>query len=280
MKEMNGAFARGFLKATEPFVFGTRPWTLALLTLVTLFMGWQASQLRPDTSFEKQLPLEHEYIKVFKQYQQDFGGANLVLVAIVQKQGSIYEPAFMETLRKATDEVFFLPGIDRSRVSSLFTPDVRFIEVVEGGFSGGNVIPSDFTPTPAMLERVRNNVAKSTVVGRLVANDHSAAMVFGELLEIDPLTGEKLDYVRASNLLEDLRGRFTNPDQYEYRLKADHPPFQAGEVVAHGFRSITRLSAERFYVQKVGADGLAQVAVLDGSELEASTVANPDYNPN
>jgi predicted RND superfamily exporter protein len=279
MKEMNGAFARGFLKATEPFVFGTRPWTLTLLALVTLFMGWQASRLQPDPGFEKQLPLEHEYIKVFKQYQQDFGGANLVLTAIVQKEGSIYTPAFMETLRKATDEVFFLPGIDRSRVSSLFTPDVRFIEVVEGGFSGGNVIPSDFTPTPAMLERVRTNVTKSTVVGRLVANDHSAAMVFGELLEFDPLTGEKLDYVRASKLLEDLRGRFTNPEMYEYRLKADHAPLKAGDVAVRGFQPIARLSSERFLVPYVGPDGMGQVLSFDGGELEASTVPNPDYNP-
>jgi len=279
VKEVNTGFSRAFLRATEPFVFGKRPWTLAALTLVTLFMGWQASRLQPDPGFEKQLPLEHEYIKVFKQYQQDFGGANLVLTAIVQKEGSIYTPAFMETLRKATDEVFFLPGIDRSRVSSLFTPDVRFIEVVEGGFSGGNVIPSDFTPTSAMLERVRTNVGKSTIVGRLVANDHSAAMVFGELLEFDPLTGEKLDYVRAANLLEDLRGRFTNPEMYEYRLKADHPPFKAGDVAVRGFRAIARLGAERFLVQRVGEDGIGQVIPIDGDELESSTVANPDYNP-
>ena len=46
-----------------------------MIGLVTAFMGWQASQLRPDAGFEKQLPLEHPYIQVFKQYQQDFGGA-------------------------------------------------------------------------------------------------------------------------------------------------------------------------------------------------------------
>jgi uncharacterized protein len=279
MKEMNGPFAKGFLRWTEPFVFGKRPWTLAVLTLVTLFMGYQASQLKPDPGFEKQLPLEHEYIKIFKKYQQDFGGANLVLTAIVQKDGSIYKPAFMETLRKATDEVFFLPGIDRSRVSSLFTPDVRFIEVVEGGFSGGNVIPADFTPTPEMLDRVRTNVNKSTVVGRLVANDHTAAMVFAELLEFDPLTGEKLDYVRVSNLLEDLRGRFTSPDMYEYRLKADHPPFKAGDVAVRGFREIGRPAGEKFVVNYVDDAGIGQVTTIDGSALEASKVANPDYNP-
>jgi uncharacterized protein len=281
MKEVNTGFSRAFLKATEPFVFGKRPWTLAFLAVVTLFMSWQASQLRPDAGFEKQLPLEHEYIKVFKKYQQDFGGANLILTAIVQKEGTIYTGEFMETLRKATDEVFFLPGVDRSHVSSLFTPDVRFIEVVEGGFSGGNVIPAEFQATPEMLDKVHSNVNKSTVVGRLVANDHSAAMVFGELLEFDPLTGEKLDYVKVSNLLEDLRGRFTNPQMYEYKLKVDHPPFKAGDVPLRGFRELSgRLSAEKFDVSYVNDEGIGQVTTIAGSDLEVSTAKNPDYNPN
>ena len=279
MKQTHGAFARAFLRATEPMVFGWRPYTLVLLTLITAFMGYQASQLKPDAGFEKQLPLDHPYIKVFKQYQQDFGGANLVLTAIVQKEGSIYNPRFMETLRKATDEVFFLPGIDRARVSSIFTPDVRFIEVVEGGFAGGNVIPADFTPTPEMLDRVHSNVNKSTIVGRLVAGDHTAAMVFGELLEFDPLTGEKLDYVKVSNLLEDLRGRFTNPKMYEYTLKVDHPPFKAGDVPVRGFREVGRLGGEKFEVPYTSDEGIGEVTVIDGSELEVAVVDNPDYNP-
>jgi hypothetical protein len=281
MKEVNTGFSRAFLRATEPIVFGTRPYTLIALTLITAFMGYQAAQLKPDPGFEKQLPLEHEYIKVFKKYQQDFGGANLVLTAIVQKEGTIYEPAFMETLRKATDEVFFLPGIDRSRVSSMFTPDVRFIEVVEGGFSGGNVIPADFQPTPEMLDQVHTNVNKSTIIGRLVANDHTAAMVFAELLEFDPLTGEKLDYVKVSNLLEDLRGRFTNPEMYEYKLTVDHPPFKAGDVPIRGFRALERgLRFERFDVNYTNEEGIGQVTTIDGGELEVSTVKNPEYNPN
>jgi uncharacterized protein len=279
-RQTEGAFTRAFLKATEPIVFGWRHYTFAVLIALTAFMAWQASRLQPDAGFEKQLPLEHEYIKVFKKYQQDFGGANLILTAIVSRDGTIYQPAFMETLRKATDEVFFLPGVDRARVSSLFTPDVRFIEVVEGGFSGGNVIPADFKPTPQMLERVHNNVNKSTVVGRLVANDHTGAMVFAELLEFDPLTGEKLDYVKAANLLEDLRGRFTNPEMYEYRLTEDHAPFKAGEVVVRGFRQIGRLGGERFDVPYTSPEGIGQVTRIDGGKLEATTVPNPDYNPN
>jgi uncharacterized protein len=68
-------------------------------------------------------------------------------------------------LSEVTDDVFFIPGVDRTRVMSLFTPNVRFTEVVEDGISGGNVIPDDFEPTPEGLEQVRENMLKSGLRG-------------------------------------------------------------------------------------------------------------------
>ena len=65
---------------------------------------------------------------------------NRILIALMSEEGDIFTPEFFETLRKTTDEVFFIPGIDRSRVTSLFTPNVRFTEVVEDGISGGNTV--------------------------------------------------------------------------------------------------------------------------------------------
>ncbi len=279
--DARGKFSQWYIRITEPIIFGNRPRTLIVLFLATLFLGYQASQLRPDAGFEKQLPLGHPYIQVFKQYQKDFGGANLVLFALVQKQGDIYNAEFLNTLQKATDEVFFLPGVDRARVSSLFTPDVRFIEVVEGGFSGGNVVPADYQPTPEMLERVRANVGKSRHVGRLVANDHSGAMIFSELLEFDPLTQKKLDYVRTAYRLEDLRGQFTHPVMYEYRLKEDRGVRKAGDLVLKGYQDVRgKLRFQTFDLRTPGEDGIEVVEEIKGGELAVTEAPNPDYNPN
>ncbi len=145
--------------------------------------------IRRDAGFDKSIPLEHPYMKVLKQYQADFGGANTVLVALIQKEGKgehLQRERFLASLKTATDEVFFLPGVDRSRVSSLFTPDVRFIEVVEGGFKGGNVIPAEYAPTPEMFQLVQDNVGKGGHVGRYTTKDQTGAMIFSELLEVDP----------------------------------------------------------------------------------------------
>ncbi|MCA1798734.1 MAG: MMPL family transporter [Xanthomonadaceae bacterium] len=196
--------------AIEAFVFRFRVVIVSAFVLGTVFMAYSASQLLVDAGFHKQLPLEHAYMQTFIEYEREFGGANRILVALIKEDGSdIFEPAFFDTLRRVTDEVFFIPGIDRARVTSLFTPNVRFIEVVEDGFAGGNVVPDDFEPTPEMFERVRGNVVKSGQVGRLVTEDFRGAMVSAEVLEIDPTTGERLDYqVVASMLEERIRGQY------------------------------------------------------------------------
>ncbi|MGH8441331.1 MAG: efflux RND transporter permease subunit [Nevskiaceae bacterium] len=201
--------AEKILRAIEPLIYAKPKVTMGILLAITVLLAWQAALIRTDAGFDKSIPLEHPYMQVLKQYQDDFGGANTVLVALIQKDGDIYNEKFLSKLKAVTDEIFFLPGIDRSRVSSLFTPDVRFLEVVEGGFSGGNVIPAEFQPTPEMFERVRANVGKGGHVGRYTTKDQHGAMIFAELLEVDPVTGQKLDYKEAASKLEqEIRGKY------------------------------------------------------------------------
>ena len=174
---------------------------------LTAVMAVFASQLRVDASFNKSLPLGHPYIRTFTKYQSEFGGANRVLVALMVREGDIFTAPFFTQLKRATDEVTFLPAVDRTQVQSLFTPNVRYIEVVEDGFSGGNVIPADFTPSPDNFAQVRENILKSGKLGQLVANDFTGAIISAQLLEIDPRTGEKIDYLRVAAGLEALRQR-------------------------------------------------------------------------
>jgi len=186
-------------------VFRFRPLVLILFMAITLFMLWSATALRVDAGFNKLLPLEHPYMKTFVKYQTEFGGANRVLIAITVNKGDIFTPEFFNTLKSVTDEVFFIPGVDRAQVQSLFTPNVRFIEIVEDGFAGGNVIPAEFQGTAEDLIQVRKNIIKSGQVGRLVANNFSGAMVTAGLLEKDPTTGERIDYQEVAKRLEDIR---------------------------------------------------------------------------
>ena len=173
-------------------------------------MGYSASHLQIDAGFTKLVPMEHEFMKTYVRHQKEFGGANKILVALAPKSGDIFTPEFFSAIQKVTDEIFFLPGVDRSRVISIFTPNARFNEVTEEGFAGGALVPANFAPTPEYLEIVRANILKSTHVGRLVANDFTAALIKTDLMEIDPQTGEKLNLLEVAQRLEDIREKYEN----------------------------------------------------------------------
>lgn len=197
------------ISTLEKMVFKHRSLILVFFAVITVIMGYSSSKLYIDAGFTKLLPLKHEYMKTYLDHKESFGGGNRIIIALVAKDGNIYTPEFFSALKGATDEVFFLPGVERSKVKSLFTANVRFIEVTEDGINAGNVIPADFQPTPQGLDQVRQNVLKSGIVGRLVANDFSGAIISAGLLDRDPKTGKKLKPLEVSrNLEEKVRKKF------------------------------------------------------------------------
>ena len=196
----------------DRLVFGRRLLTLALFVVVTIGLAWLATGLRVDAGFAKLLPVEHDYMQTFLEYRDDFGGADRVAVTVMARDGNMFTPEFFALLRKVTDAVFFLPGVDRTQVYSILTPNVRFIEVIEDGLMSGDVLPADFEPTDESLARVRENIIKAGVVGRLVANDFSGALVSAKLQEFDPNTGERLDYLNVAAELERIRSEASGDD--------------------------------------------------------------------
>ena len=137
-------FRRDWIGAVARWLFSHRRSLLILNILITIVLGVMASQLRVQAGFTKMIPLNHPYMATFLEYQQDFGGANKVLVVLKSTKGSIFEKDFMDNLRQVTEEVFYIKGVERSSVTSLFTPNVRYIEVVEDGFLGGNIVLGRF----------------------------------------------------------------------------------------------------------------------------------------
>lgn len=201
-----------FINFCEMTLFRHRLLVIAFFVLVTVFLGYQSSQMKLDAGFTKNIPLNHEYMRNYMKHQSDFGGANNILVSVCDKNGNIFNQNFFDTLKKVHDQLFFINGVDRSLVKSLFSSSTRFTEIVEGGFAGGPVIPADFNSArPAALQLVSANIDKAGIVGRMVSDDFSCAMVTAQLLDIDPATGNKLDTLAfADELEQQLRGQYEN----------------------------------------------------------------------
>ena len=202
-----------FARFAENIVFSNRPVILVLFAIVTVAMLYFASQLKVDAGFKKQVPLQHEYMQTFQDYEAEFGGANRVLVAVIAKDGDMFDQQFMATLENVTNEVINLDATDDARARSLFTPNVRFIEVVEDGLSGGNVIPQEFTPNVEGFQaaegdfgQIRSNIIKANIVGRLVAKDFSGAMIWADLIPESDVN--KVDYQQVADQFEAIRQKY------------------------------------------------------------------------
>jgi uncharacterized protein len=174
-----------------------KQFALLFAGITVLFMA-SASQVRLDPGFLKLIPVKHEYMQTMMEYMEDFSGANTILVNLRWKgEGDIYNEEFMLALQNATDDVFFIPGINRTRVNSLFTPNTYYIEITEDGFDGKPVVPAEFSRTPEQLAQVRSNVENSGQIGLLVANDLKGSLIRADLLEYDrskPQGEQKVDY--------------------------------------------------------------------------------------
>jgi predicted RND superfamily exporter protein len=206
-----------FVAFAERAVFASRPLVLVVFALITVAMAFFASQLRVDAGFKKMIPLQHEYMRTFLDYEKEFGGANRILIAVMDRNGDMFNQPFFQTMENITRDAKTIDSVDAARVSSIFTPNVRFVEVVEDGFAGGNVIPATFTPnvegfkaTPDQFATIKANIEKASIVGRLVAKDFSGAMVWVDLIPEDPARGVKVDYNRVANQLEDIRRKYEN----------------------------------------------------------------------
>jgi predicted RND superfamily exporter protein len=196
----------------ELLIFRQRVLVILFFLTMTVFLAYQSSLLKLDAGFTKNIPLKHEYMLNYMKHSKDFGGANSVLVSVCDRNSDIFNQTFFDTLKDVHDQLFFINGVDRSLVKSLFSSSTRFTEIVEGGFAGGPVIPADFdSSNPTALRVVSDNIDKAGIVGRLVSDDFKCAMVNAQLLDLDPATGEQLSTLAIAEQLElQLREKFEN----------------------------------------------------------------------
>src|SRR5262249_29001927 len=125
-------------------------------------------------------------------------------------------------------ELILTPGVDRAWVKSLWMPGVRWTEITEEGFRGGPVMPDNYDGSPAGVEQLKQNIARSGNVGSLGANKLKSSMIFVPLLDKEPGTGKRIDYHGLSRVLEEkIREKYELAKNLEgVRKKGEGPKVQ------------------------------------------------------
>lgn len=258
------------VKLLENLVFRLRAIILLGLFVFTCIAGFYALQLRMTAGFDKQLPVGHEYIQTFTEYREQLFGSNRIIIVLEPNEGDIWTQKFFKVYKNLTDDIFFLPGVSRHTVTSLWTPNTRYIEITEDGISADDVISGRVTAdsmTQKNLEKVQSNVIRGGFVGRLVADDFGSAMVVAELQDYDPSTGKQLDYFDLAEKLENqIRDKYENED---YTVRIIGFAKLVGDI-ADGAKTVVLFFALAFALTAIALYLYARSIVLTAATLFAS----------
>jgi len=203
----------------ERLIFGSRPVILWLFALVTVFLAYQASKLQPDASFLKMVPQSHPFIQTMNAHMKDLRAAGARLtVSVAVRHGDIFNDEYLSTLGQIADEIFYIPGVDKNGLRSLWSPDVRWTMITEEGFEAGSVIPPGYDGSEAQLKQLRTNLLRSDVMGRMVADNFKSTVIEVPIYDVDPTTGEQLNYLEFSRNLEALVREGYESDNIEIHI--------------------------------------------------------------
>ena len=161
----DATFDRASGNLLERLVFNNRLAVVILCLLATLLLGGVAAKrLALNASFERTIPQSQEYIRNYLEQRKELRGlGNSVRVVVESTAGDVFDPAYLEALRKINDELVLTPGVDRAWVKSLWVPSVRWTEVTEEGFRGGPVMPDAYDGSHRAVAELRQNIARAGI---------------------------------------------------------------------------------------------------------------------
>lgn len=193
----------------ERSLFNNRMIVVLLCLAITLFLSFQARHLTMSAAFEKMIPTNHPFIVNYFENRSELAGIeNSLRIAVEARNGTIFDREYLETLRKLSEEIFLLPGVDRPYMKHLWAPAVRWSGVTEVGLDGGPVIPDNYDGSSKSIAQVRQNVERSGEIGQLVAEDYRSSVILVPLQETNAVTGETIDYYQLGQQLESLRDKY------------------------------------------------------------------------
>ncbi len=240
----------------EKMVFSARGLLITVFALITLAMIFGVAQLKLDTGMSRMVPRGHEYIKNLFAYKDELGLGNDIHVVLALRKGQsgdIFNSEYMQTLKRLSDRLASLPGVDKSKMKSLWTPNVRWLDVTKDGFVGGEVVPDTYSGDAASLSQLRTNVLRSGQVGTLVSDDFKSSMV-----DV-PLIDGLFNYQQLSRQLAKIRHDYAVGP---YEVHVNGFAKKVGDLIAGGSKIV-------FFF--LGAMGLTFVLLLwDFGDLIAS----------
>lgn len=177
--------------------------TLTIITLLTIFFGWQAQYLTMKTPTIDLFPQNHEYVKTYVEYENTFGGANVCLIALVTKEGDVFNAQTLKKVIDVTNALKYIPSVDNYQILSLSQQKVKKTRMEIDEFGTPKLFPyaimqgpeeregstgeeeGKISLEPEDIERIRQDVyTTGRLHGSLISKNDKAALIVASFREI------------------------------------------------------------------------------------------------
>ncbi len=227
-------------KRMEKLIFNRRPMWLVIISVLTLYFGFEMTRIKIDARFEKMLPMQHEYLQNMFSRLDDLTQKGLSFkIAIENTKGDIFEKEYLQVVQNVHDKVFNINGVDRTSLRSMWAPSVRWQAVTPQGFDGDRLIPGEYDGSAESLERVKLNVFRSTEIGRLISDNFKSSIVESYVYSTYPsddperghATGDTIDFQDLGDILESIRTDIDKQYGGKYRVYIIGEPKMIGDFI-------------------------------------------------
>ena len=147
-----------------------------------VFIYGVTKRLSVEVILEEMIPPQHPFIKLYKQYVEQYGGSNTVMVALKVKNGDIFNVQTLEKIKRVSDEILFYKDVRRAFVYSIAQRKSK----VAKGHVGGTVDVSalmwpEIDKTPEGIERLKYNIFTNEAYnGFMVSRDGKATLIIAD----------------------------------------------------------------------------------------------------
>jgi predicted RND superfamily exporter protein len=176
------------MKKISDFIIEKRLLVLTILSLISLFFAYKLKDLKVYTKYADLLPQKHEYIKVHNSIRSQFGGANTVNMVLQVREGDIFNPTTLKKTKDITDELYFIPGVDRFKIMSIAVNKMVDMVLVSGGYEFNPMMWPDIPRTQEEMESLKERLFASVFYGSFVWFDNKKTLITVDFFE------DEIDY--------------------------------------------------------------------------------------
>ena len=189
------------LRRYVSLVVGRPRLVIALVTLVTLVLGFFLTRLHVLLDVDAQIPPGHPLVIVGHRIEKLFGGKYMTVVGFYPASGTVYTPEILGKVKRVTEKLEKLPGVKPGSVLSLMSARVKDVHSSADALEITPLaasVPANDAEIAAFRARVQANAFLTSL---FVSDDGRATSVLVDFNDFEKAGGSRFLYDRLEAIL-------------------------------------------------------------------------------